>query len=331
MRDFRGLGVLNGRMNQTIVIGVAALLAGAGGGFLIGRSNGEADASAHNTDEAAPPAKIRRDGPESTRNRPSGSGGKSFAEIMREPGQSARLQALIDLYAGMDPVQLEAEAEKLDGLPMGDRILASVLLFSRWAEIDPQGAMSHANGMGFGGRFAKPTILRSWASVDPVNAAKYYTENPDEFDDMGRGRGPRGDAGSAILAREWAKLDPTAAMEWAEGLEGSDRTDAVVSVIGEVSVVFIRSLLPAFFLGALDGVLERLTSIFGDLILDQDVRAIALLGVFVIDQRIIERIDVTRSLPYSRMHQNRGIKSHNVLMHLSHGLPPGSNDVTLEL
>lgn len=234
-RDFPGIWVLKFGMNQTIVIGVAALFAGAAGGFLIGRSDGEGDSGVRNGDEVAPPAKIRRDGPESDRDRAARSGGKGFDEIMREPGQSARLQALIDLYAGMDPAQLEAEAEKLDGLPMGDRILASVLLFSRWAEVDPQGAMTYANGMGFGGMFAKPTILRSWASVDPVNAAKYYTENPNEFGGMGRGRGPRGDAGAEIVAREWAKLDPTAAMQWAEGLEGSERVDAMVSVIGEVA------------------------------------------------------------------------------------------------
>lgn len=183
-------------------------------------------------------AKIQRDGMPgagSDRGRPSRAGDRSFGEIMREPGQTARLQALIDLYAGMDPTQLEEAAEELDALPFGDRILASVLLFSRWAEVDPQGAMAYANGMGFGGMFAKPTILRSWASTDPVNAARYYTENPNEFGRMGRGPGGRGDDGSAIIAREWAKLDPTAAMEWAGGLEGRERGEAMVSVIGEVA------------------------------------------------------------------------------------------------
>ena len=223
-------------MNQSIVIGVAALLAGAAGGFMAGRSGGDPSESAAAEDGGLTAAKIRRDGGSTAGdNRPSRSGARSFSEIMREPGQTARLQALIDLYSGMTPEELEAEAGKLDDLPMGDRILASILLFSRWAEVDPQGAMVYANGMGFGGMFAKPTILRSWASTDPVNAANYYAENPGEFGGMGRGPGPRGANGAEIIAREWAKLDSQAAMVWARGLEGRDRSGAMVSVIGEVA------------------------------------------------------------------------------------------------
>ena len=129
----------------------------------------------------------------------------STVEAMREPGQLARMQGLIDLYAGMGPEELAEEVDKLDALPFGDRILASVLLFSRGAEVDPLGALEQTDKMGMGGMFAKPTVLRSWASMDPVNAAKYFEDNPSEFARMGRGRGPGGDSGSSVIAREWAK------------------------------------------------------------------------------------------------------------------------------
>ncbi|MCH1922960.1 hypothetical protein L9G15_26470, partial [Shewanella sp. A3A] len=76
-------------------------------------------------------------------------------------------------------------AGKLEDLPMSQRIMASMLLFARWGEIDPQGALAHAATLGPGGMFARPTILQSWASTDPANAGKYFSENPGEFAMMG--------------------------------------------------------------------------------------------------------------------------------------------------
>ena len=224
-------------MNQTITIGLAALLVGGAGGFIIGNSGGGGESTA-NEDSASSGVKIRRsaDSPRDElkphrSNRPS-----TLQAAMREPGQGARIQALMDLYAGMGAAELAEEAEKLDALPMGDRILASMLLFSRWGEVDPVGALEHTNSMGMGGMFAKPTVLRSWASVDPVNAAKYYTDNPSEFATMGGRRGPGSSSGAEVIAREWAKLDPDAALAWANSLEGSDKGSALVSVVSEMAV-----------------------------------------------------------------------------------------------
>jgi hypothetical protein len=164
---------------------------------------------------------------------------KKVGDILREPGQMARMQSLLDLYAGMDAAQLEAEAAKLDSLPMAERIMASFLLFGRWAEVDPTGALAYSNTMGMGGMFVRPTILQSWASVDPENAAKYFSENPREFAMMGGfggGRGPGGgESGASVIAAEWAKLDPEAALAWANGLEGRDKSGALNSVISEMA------------------------------------------------------------------------------------------------
>ena len=132
--------------------------------------------------------------------------------ISRLPGSSNRIQALMEFYASLTPGQLEEEARKLENLPMNERIMASFLLFGRWAETDPTAAMAFSNTMGFTGMFVRPTILQSWASVDPANAAKYYAENPREFAMMGMmggGRGPMGGQGPAsIIASEWARQDP---------------------------------------------------------------------------------------------------------------------------
>lgn len=223
-------------MNSSITIGVAALLLGGAGGFLVGKGGSGGDSAAADAVQS-PEAKLRRAGSDASA-RDSGAGRtrvRSVEEALQEPGQMARMQSLIDLYANMSPEELMAAAEGLENLPMGDRIMASILLFSRWAEVDPQGALAYSNTMGFGGMFAKPTILRSWASVDPVNAAKYFTENPQDFAMMG-GRGPGGgDNAAALIAREWAKLDPDAALAWANTLEGRDKGQAVVSVVSEIA------------------------------------------------------------------------------------------------
>ncbi|MBB5349815.1 hypothetical protein HNR46_000036 [Haloferula luteola] len=220
-------------MNSSVTVGVAALLLGGVGGFMAGKSGGS-DA-AESTASLERDAKIRRETGSSASEDPSGPRAHSIQEALREPGQLSRLQALADLYENMSVDELSAAADTLDNLPMGDRILASILLFSRWGELDPQGALAYSQTMGFGGMFARPTILRSWASVDPVNAAQYYLDNPNEFRQMGGRGGPGGESGADTIAREWAKLDPEAAMAWANGLEGDEKGSAMVSVISEVA------------------------------------------------------------------------------------------------
>ena len=226
-------------MKNTATIGIAALLAGVAGGYLAGKAGSDGTDDVKAKAEAMAEGKSqRRTG--SSASTESGKGReKKVDDILREPGQMARMQSLMDLYAGMDAAQLEAEAAKLDSLPMAQRIMASFLLFGRGAEVDPTGARAYSNTMGMGGMFVRPTILQSWASVDPANAAKYFSENPREFAMMGGfggGRGPGGgESGAAVIAAEWAKLDPDAALAWANGLEGRDKSGALNSVISEMA------------------------------------------------------------------------------------------------
>ena len=99
--------------------------------------------------------------------------------------------------------------------------------------------MAFTDTMGFAGAFVRPTVLQGWASTDPVNAAKYYTENPAQFAMMNMmgGRGARGIGGqgaAGIIAGEWAKQDPAGALEWASGLK-SNKGDAMNAVITQVA------------------------------------------------------------------------------------------------
>ncbi len=224
-------------MKNNWFVPVAALVVGVAGGYVSGSSSSSTDnASLIENSIQRSRSTARADGPV---DEPKKSGRlRNTEKIARLPGNSTRVQALMEFYAGLTADQLAGEAEKLSNLPTNERIMASFLLFGRWAEVDPMAAMTFSNTMGMAGGFVRPTILQSWASVDPANAAKYYGENPREFammDMMGGGRGPMGGQGPAsIIASEWARQDPAAAMAWASSLT-SGKGQAMTSVIGEVA------------------------------------------------------------------------------------------------
>ena len=216
-----------------------ALVVGAAGGYISGKSPDSAGgASAVENPAQRTRGSTRSGGSPAGESARKGHSGSSVGQIARIPGSSNRTQALLDFYAGLTAEQLAEEATKLENLPMNERMMASFLLFGRWAEVDPTAAMAFSSTMGMAGGFVRPTILQSWASVDPVNAAKYFAANPREFammDMMGGGRGPMGGQGaSSIIASEWARQDPAAALAWASSL-ATGKAAAMSAVVGEVA------------------------------------------------------------------------------------------------
>lgn len=225
-------------MKNPWLIPVTALVLGAAGGYISGKNTGVANAPVAEESAQRSRSSTRTGGSAPGETAKKSRAGTSTDQIARMPGNSTRVQALMDFYSGLTPEQLAEEAGKLDSLPMGERMLASFLLFGRWAEVDPTAAMAFSNTMGMAGGFVRPTILQSWASVDPANAAKYYAANPREFammDMMGGGRGPMGGQGaSSIIATEWARQDPAAALAWASSL-AMGKNEAMNAVVGEVA------------------------------------------------------------------------------------------------
>ena len=229
-------------MKNPWLIPVITLTVGAASGYLIGSGNQQAPESGAEANGA--PARTERRTTKPT-------GGQSTAgtrtrardlgDIYREPSQVGRVQSLIDYYGALSSEEFAAEADKLESLPATDRIIAAYLLFAKWAEVSPTEAMAHTDKMGFTGMFVKPTVLQSWASVDPVNAAAYFEKNPREFammgamGGMGGNRGSRGSSGASIIAAEWAKLDPEAALAWAKGLSGGESRAAVSGIVEQVA------------------------------------------------------------------------------------------------
>jgi hypothetical protein len=223
------------------IFAVATLTVGAAGGYISGKGSDSGAASVvENQANSRTRSSSRTEGSaaESTKK---ATRATSAEQIARLPGNSNRIKALMDFYAGLSTDKLAEEAAKLENLPMDERITASILLFGRWAEVDPTAAMAFSNTMGMAGGFVRPTILKSWASVDPASAAKYYAANPREFAMMGMfgsgggGRGMGGGQGAAsIIAGEWARQDPAAAMAWASSLT-TDKEQTMTAVIGEVA------------------------------------------------------------------------------------------------
>jgi hypothetical protein len=226
-------------MNKSFLVPGVALAIGLGVGFGVGKSG-----SGNGDETSAAEANVRTRAGERSGAGADGASARdrkarSVEEIYLKPGQTNRIQGLLDFYSNLSPDEFASEAEKLDALPFNERILASVLLFGKWAEVDPTAAMAFTDSMGMAGAFVRPTVLQGWASTDPVNAAKYYTDNPGQFAMMnmmgGRGaRGMGGQGAAGIIAGEWAKQDPAGAMEWASGLK-SNSGDAMTAVITQVA------------------------------------------------------------------------------------------------
>ncbi|MES2981631.1 MAG: hypothetical protein V4727_04895 [Verrucomicrobiota bacterium] len=225
-------------MKTSFLIPGAALAIGLGVGFGIGKSGDASESETAAIEASMRTSKSDRGGMDSSRGSKNEKKARSLDEIYRQPGQSNRVQSLLDFYSNLGPGEFSAEADKLEALPFNERILAGVLLFGKWAEVDPTAAMAYTDTMGFGGALVRPTVLQGWASTDPVNAAKYYSENPAQFammNMMGGGRGGMGAQGPAeIIAGEWAKQDPTAAMAWASALPNNS-SGAMSTVISEVA------------------------------------------------------------------------------------------------
>lgn len=225
-------------MKNPWIIPAAALAVGAIGGYISGKSTSSSGTEASATEAVQnSKASSRSSAAGSEEESKRSARAQSVGDAMNVPGHSARVKALIDFYSSLTPEQLAEEAKKLENLPMNERLMASFLLFGRWAEVDPTSAMAASNSMGMAGMFMRPTILQSWASVDPENAAKYYSENPREFAMMGGFGGPGGGAnGASTIASEWAKQDPQGAMAWASSLTGEDKDRAMNSVVRELAM-----------------------------------------------------------------------------------------------
>ncbi len=69
---------------------------------------------------------------------------------------------------------------------------------------------------------------------------------------------------------------------------------------------------------------------FGDVFFEQYVGAVALFGVFIVDERVVEGAHVAAGLPGAGVHEDGGVDPHDVFPETRHRLPPVGFDVVLE-
>ncbi len=229
-------------MNQIIITSVLALSVGGAAGFLVGQSQREsgqvsAPSGAHSErviqrSGVSGAGEVYSRGNETRRN-----SFRSSSEVFRQGTQTSRVEDLITFYSQLDSYELEAEVDALASMGMPDRMLASYLLFAKWAEVDPVSAMAKTDSLGRMGIFSKSTVLRSWAAADPEEAARYYQGNQSDFstlEAMAGGRRGGGMSPVSSIAAEWSKENPDEALAWALGQEGNNANRALGGLFGEL-------------------------------------------------------------------------------------------------
>ena len=100
---------------------------------------------------------------------------------------------------------------------------------------------------------------------------------------------------------------------------------------GRRGAVFLLVERLAEALAGLFDLLFDLLVLFGDPLLDEYVGAVTFLRILVVDQRIVEGRNVSRSLPCAGVHEDRGVDTHDVFVELDHRIPPVALDVVLQL
>lgn len=197
-----------------------------------------------------------------------------------------------DLVESMDLDQVRTSAEmlaQLDATPSQVAALEAVL--ERWAQLDPLEAMAFASGVQAPKRRhdAKLSVLRGWGGSDPASALDYLKDNPHEtdmaearaavFDGLGKGdigvalnflesdnkpnskyaseayyvvqelflrsdrevidwvgnltQGPLRDRAIWSLMDEWARYDPESARIWLESQDGEAHKHEARVELGE--------------------------------------------------------------------------------------------------
>jgi hypothetical protein len=128
------------------------------------------------------------------------------APMAKAPSQNSRLTALIGQMSQLRQPEVIAALHRLDQQGSGpEGRITRQLLVSRFAEIDPQTALSYVDTLtGDEHSAQKVNALSTWASKDPQGAAAYYEDRV-----LSGGIASDDDAhAAAAIAGEWATSPP---------------------------------------------------------------------------------------------------------------------------
>ena len=101
--------------------------------------------------------------------------------------------------------------------------------------------------------------------------------------------------------------------------------DARIGLTEHLLIELVAKALTGFV-----NLLLHLLIVLGKLLLDEHICTIALLGVAIVNKRVVERIHMTTCFPDGRMHKNSRIDTHNIFVEQDHRLPPIFLDIILQ-
>ncbi|WP_226895631.1 hypothetical protein, partial [Luteolibacter marinus] len=100
-------------------------------------------------------------------------------ELMRTADPIARNAAWLDFINSIDPAEFESVVASFRAMGMTDtRMTEYAMLLSAWAKEDPLQALAYAEA-NTGNRFARNTILTTWAASDPDGAIRWAVDHHD--------------------------------------------------------------------------------------------------------------------------------------------------------
>ena len=155
--------------------------------------------------------------------------------IFANPDPAERLRLLHDYSLQLSTNQISEALELLRSkTPEWDsesKILTHLLL-TRWAKADPEAAFSSLDTANFSlERGHSLSILSALAALDPKRTANWLTSPTNT-----RAYYPIvGHVLSGTIAKEWARQDPQAALEWAQTLADQQQAGAYSGVLGTIA------------------------------------------------------------------------------------------------
>ncbi len=231
------------------VIALVTLAGGAAGGYFYGQRKGaEAGATAERLrlaeDAPKTPAALATAAPALTAEQaaalvppPKGFENLSLEEILASAGPMDRFQAIMAYVQRLPKAELEPALKRLTQQMRGrfdpEMLFAGHMLMTRFGAEDSKGAMSYLKTLDmFGQGFGTATVLATMATKDPLAAAEFFKDESNPLLNVPQSAGFMAGA----VAKEWAKKDPAAALEWAQGLRDGLRGGALGSIIGSMAI-----------------------------------------------------------------------------------------------
>ena len=158
----------------------------------------------------------------------------TLREILAQSDSMGRIRALLEFADTVPTGDIAAVVEELrNSTPEWDpdaKMLMRVLL-TRWARENPDAALASLKTMDIKKGEEASTLLSGLAAADPQRAAAWLTDPENRLVDFP----VMGQILAGSIGKEWVRQDPAAAMAWAANLPDTQRSGALVGVLGTLA------------------------------------------------------------------------------------------------